>query len=62
MDSIEKSKQHGGKREGAGRKPGPSPLQRVTVTLPSEMVANLKARGGGNLSKGIRRLYQDQRA
>jgi hypothetical protein len=49
----------GGKREGAGRKPiGPAPMVQVTVTLPPDVVARLRRLGGGNLSRGIRRVAE----
>lgn len=50
---------HGGKREGAGRKPvGHLPAVRKTVTLPPEHIEYLIDLGAGNLSLGIRRLIE----
>lgn len=50
----------GGRRERAGRKAiGPEPQRPVTVTLPAEMVERLRAYGGGNLSAGLRRLFEE---
>lgn len=48
----------GGARKGAGRKPVGENVKGVSVSLPAEMVAALKAFGGGNLSAGIREMYR----
>jgi hypothetical protein len=57
------SKQHGGKREGAGRKSlGPAKLQRADVRLSADDIASLRALGAGNLSAGVRRLVAEWRA
>lgn len=46
---------HGGKREGAGRKPmKDDPMTRVNVMLDDATVAKAKMIGGGNLSEGLR--------
>jgi len=50
---------HGGKREGAGRKPLGDAV-RVTVVLTSELVAKAEDLGGGNVSEGIRIALQKE--
>jgi hypothetical protein len=52
--------EHGGQRQGAGRPSHFGNLERKTVTLPSPMIAELVKLGEGNLSAGIRRLYENQ--
>lgn len=50
-----KRSEHGGKREGAGRKPmKDEPMTRVNVMLDDATVAKAKMIGGGNLSEGLR--------
>jgi hypothetical protein len=45
----------GGHRPGAGRKPiGDKPMLRKQVLLTDENIAKANAKGGGNLSLGIR--------
>lgn len=52
---MEEQKQHhGGKREGAGRKPTLDGGKRTTVFLDAETIARAKALGNGNLSVGLR--------
>ncbi len=47
--------EHGGKREGAGRKPiKDEPMTRVNVMLDAATVEKAKQIGGGNLSEGLR--------
>lgn len=47
--------EHGGKREGAGRKPlGDAPMRRVNVMLDAATIAKAEQIGGGNLSAGLR--------
>jgi hypothetical protein len=53
-------------KEGAGKHPGGRPpliegqtLERVTVTLPRELVEWAKREGDGNLSLGLRRLLEE---
>lgn len=57
-----KKKQHGGPREGAGRKPllG-TPMQRYQVMLDSGTVSILTKLGKGNLSAGIRLAAQNKK-
>lgn len=52
------NKQHGGKREGAGRKPlsAREPTVRITVTLTGPEGEQLREIGDGNASRGVRRL------
>lgn len=46
---------HGGARDGAGRKPlKDEPMTRVNVMLDEATIAKAKQIGGGNLSEGIR--------
>jgi hypothetical protein len=64
-----KKKQHGGKREGAGRKPGPEgPTVTVVATVPETLVEALNAlaeQKGWNRSRAvteaIRRLVSAKR-
>ena len=52
----------GGRRPGAGRPPiGDEPMDKFTVTLPDPVAESLRELGEGNLSAGIRRLYQERR-
>lgn len=57
-------KSHGGKREGAGRKPlfhaeqPGEPTGDYHITIPVAMAEELIALGGGRLSRGIVRLWQ----
>ena len=52
---MAKKKQHGGPREGAGRKPiHRKPMQRYQVMLDRDTVKTLLKLGEGNLSAGIR--------
>jgi hypothetical protein len=46
---------HGGKRPGAGRKPGPQPIERHTITLYKEHAQYLRSLDQ-NLSQAIRKL------
>lgn len=47
--------EHGGKREGAGRKPlKADPMTRVNVMLDDGTIAKAKLIGDGNLSEGLR--------
>ena len=57
------NKQHGGKREGAGRKPlsARDATVRITVTLTREDAQLLRDIGGGNASKGLRELLDKAR-
>jgi len=51
--------QHGGARNGAGRKPLYSePMTEVSVRLPRHYVAALQRFGDGNLAAGIRQLVE----
>jgi len=51
--------QHGGARNGAGRKPLYSePMDRATVLLPRHHIAALRRLGDGNLAAGIRQLVE----
>ena len=54
---MAKKKQVGGKREGAGRRPGPDgPTKLVAVTVPERLVASLDAlceTKGWNRSKAV---------
>ncbi len=54
------TKQHGGKRQGAGRKSRFAvPMRKVTVTLPAHYIAAIKALDEkGKLSSGIRSLVE----
>lgn len=54
------TKQHGGKRDGAGRKSRFAvPMRKVTVTLPTHYIAALRALDAkGKLSSGIRSLVE----
>jgi hypothetical protein len=54
--------EHGGQRQGAGRPKQFEALIRKTVTLPPTIVKELEALGEGNLSAGIRRLYENQKS
>jgi len=50
---------HGGARNGAGRKPLYSePMQNTTVLLPRQYIRALQRLGKGNLSAGIRQLVE----
>jgi hypothetical protein len=50
-----KRSEHGGKREGAGRKPmKEEPMTRTNVMLDEATIAKAKLIGGGNLSEGLR--------
>lgn len=50
---------HGGARQGAGRKPGTDgPVSRRNVTLDNKTISTLKKFGFGDLSQGIRRAAQ----
>ena len=53
---------HGGKRDGAGRKPlsgdAEDLAERHSVTLPASMWRMIEAIGDGNRSAGIRELIQ----
>ncbi len=50
-----KRSEHGGKREGAGRKPmKDAPMTRMNVMLDAATVEKAKQIGGGNLSEGLR--------
>jgi hypothetical protein len=53
-------KTHGGRREGAGRKPAAAPDRRrpVTVWLSPEEEAYLDRTGNGNKSAGVRELIR----
>jgi hypothetical protein len=54
MPGVQKGKPH---KPGAGRpRLSPSPTVRLTVTLPTELAAQLRALGQGNASAGVRRL------
>ncbi len=46
---------HGGRRPGAGRKPGPQPIERHTITLYKEHAQYLRSLDQ-NLSQAIRKL------
>ena len=55
---MAKKKQHGGKREGAGRKPAnpEGPTETLVVTVPGKLVEKLMAyadRKGWNKSKAV---------
>jgi hypothetical protein len=50
--------EHGGQRQGAGRPKQFEALQRKTVSLPAALIAELEQLGEGNLSAGIRRMYE----
>lgn len=55
------SNQHGGKREGSGRKPlSLQAMRKVCVTLTDEQVEQLRALGGGNASEGVRVALRKQ--
>jgi metal-responsive CopG/Arc/MetJ family transcriptional regulator len=62
-------KQHGGKREGAGRKPSPEgPAVAVTVTVPEPLMARLDTLAEQNawsrseaVKRAIQSLLGDQR-
>ncbi len=58
-DVLREKAQHGGKREGAGRKPLGDTV-RVTAVLTSELVAKAEDLGGGNVSEGIRIALQKE--
>lgn len=47
----------GGRREGSGRPRLAPDVRRVTVTLPAEVVKYLHRLGCGNVSRGVRVLY-----
>lgn len=50
-----KPSEHGGKREGAGRKPiKDEPMTRTNVMLDEATITKAKLIGGGNLSEGLR--------
>lgn len=49
---------HGGKREGAGRKPLGPPLVRVTITVTPADLAALKQLGKNNVSEGVRQALR----
>ncbi len=51
---------HGGKRPGAGRKPGPQPIERHTITLYKEHAQYLRSLDQ-NLSQAIRKLIAKTR-
>jgi hypothetical protein len=51
---------HGGKRRGAGRKPGPQPIERHTITLYKEHAQYLRSLDQ-NLSHAIRKLIAKAR-
>ena len=51
---------HGGKRPGAGRKPGPQPIERHTITLYREHALYLRSLDS-SLSKAIRKLIAKTR-
>ena len=51
---------HGGKREGAGRKPAPEPVERHTVTLFKSHAEYLRSLDT-NLSRAIRELIERSR-
>jgi hypothetical protein len=50
--------QHGGYREGAGRKPTPGDLQRVNLRMDADLVALALVAGDGEFSKGVRWLLR----
>lgn len=48
---------HGGKREGAGRKPGPEPPMRShTIRFPDDLWSYCQGKGGGDAAKYLRQL------
>lgn len=49
---------HGGARKGAGRKPVGVDVKVTSISLPADMLATIKAYGGGNLSAGVRRMCE----
>ena len=51
---------HGGRRPGAGRKPSPDPPLRVNLRLPRAHLEQLRALGGGYVTRGIRRLLEER--
>ena len=53
-------KPHGGRREGAGRKPiGDTPLIRCQILLHADEIEKARALGAGNLCAGIRRAIKE---
>jgi len=52
--SLDKLRQHGGKRKGAGRKPSPFPLVFVGVRLTQQERDYVRALGNGSITAGIR--------
>jgi hypothetical protein len=57
--TTEKKSGHGGKREGAGRKPKEKLIRRA-VTLPKKHIEYLTALGDGDLSAGLRKLLDEK--
>jgi len=58
-----KKKTSGGRREGAGRKPGvEGPVKRYGVTLDDESDAIARELGQGDRSKGIRKALEMAKA
>lgn len=52
---MKPKKPHGGKREGAGRKPiYKVPMGRYTVRLTAEQVKFAEKLGGGDMAEGVR--------
>lgn len=49
----------GGRRPGAGRPPSLNPLRDHHIRLTMEQVAAIRAFGNGNLSAGVRRMYEE---
>ncbi|MDR0233374.1 MAG: hypothetical protein LBI31_00965 [Zoogloeaceae bacterium] len=56
---LENKPTHGGARKGSGRKPGvktaTNPMQRVDVTLSTEVINLAYDMGNKNISRGLRR-------
>jgi hypothetical protein len=52
---VNRKSSHGGRRPGAGRKPGTEPRRRRNVTLTDTDIKRARELGDGNVSLGISR-------
>jgi len=55
-------RQHGGKRDNAGRKPAPEPMERIWATVPRRYASFLRRLGDGSISDGVCRVLKERDA